>query len=202
MPVFGSHYPVTVVRGAKTADEKRWETRMGGDLSRKALFYIDDKIKTGDEIHADVFDEPRIVVRVTPSLVAEGVSHWEAEMLPQSEWQLRHRAALPPITVTGMGARVNVHSVDQSTQNFHNQYNDNAALIQALDDVKAMIQQQAISADERNDAIVDVEQIKMEMQRSKPDKGRIWTLMDRLNGVAGLAEKLAKLVPLLQQLGL
>ena len=40
------------------------------------------------------------------------------------------------------------------------------------------------------------------MQRSKPDKNRIWTLVERLSSVAALAEKVAKLLPLLEHLKL
>jgi CheY-like chemotaxis protein len=90
MPIFGSHHEVTVVRGAGTAQETRWDTRAGGDLSRKMLFYLQDRVKTGDEIHSEVFDEPRVIVRVDPALVMEGVSHWEATIVPRSRSLHRH----------------------------------------------------------------------------------------------------------------
>lgn len=121
--------------------------------------------------------------------------------MPKSEWGFRHRAALPSITVSGQGARVNLGSIDQSVQHFHNQQADHAAVLHALDEILEAIQQTIRSPTDSNDAAVDVEQIKMELQRSKPEKGRIWTLVDRLSSLAGLAEKVAKLTPLLQQLG-
>ena len=65
------------------------------------------------------------------------------------------------------------------------------------------IQRQAeISAADKNDAAIDVEQLKTELQRSKPEKSRVWALVERLNGIAGLLEKVTKLAPLLHQLGL
>jgi CheY-like chemotaxis protein len=54
------------------------------------LFYLQDRVKTGDEIHSDVFDEPRVIVRVDPALVMEGVSHWEATIVPRSQWIRPH----------------------------------------------------------------------------------------------------------------
>jgi hypothetical protein len=118
MPVFTSQYAVTLIRDAGTPEEQRWETRMGGDLTRKALFYLDDRVRTGDEIHADFFDEPRIVSRVNPCTTMTGISHWEAEMVPQSDWRARQRSMQPSIVVSGQGARVNLGSVDRSVQQF------------------------------------------------------------------------------------
>lgn len=40
MPVFGSHYDATITRDAGTPQEVSWRTQMGGDLARKALFYL------------------------------------------------------------------------------------------------------------------------------------------------------------------
>jgi hypothetical protein len=51
----------------------RWDTQAGGDFRSKMLFYLQDRVKTGDEIHCDIFDEPRVVARVDPALVMEGV---------------------------------------------------------------------------------------------------------------------------------
>ena len=201
MPVFGSHSLVTIVRARGTPEEKTWEAQMGGDRARKALFYLDDRVKTGDEIHCELFDEPKVISKVDPSLTMSGVSHWEAEMMPQSEWSRRHAAALPNIMMTGQGARVNIGSSDQSIQHFHNAQADNAAVLQALEEIKAAIQALGSSV-ESKDASLDVEQLKTELQRSKPDKSLVWTLVERLNGLAGLAEKIAKLTPLLQHLGL
>jgi hypothetical protein len=202
MPSFASHHRVTIIRARETPDEKMWETQMGGDLKRQALFYLADRVKTGDEIHSDVFDEPRIISKVNPSLMLSGVSHWEAEIMPQSEWQRYHREALPSITVSGQGARVNIGSADHSVQHFHNVEADNTAVLRVLDEIKAAIQRTVSSPDKSKDAALDVEQLKTELQRSKPDKSLISTLVQRINALTGLAEAVAKLTPLLQHLGL
>ena len=175
---------------------------MGGDRARKALFYIDDRIKTGDEIQSDLFDEPKIISKVDPSMTMDGVSHWEAEMMPQSEWNRRHGPALPAVTISGQGARVNIGSADHSSQHFHNVQSDSAAVLQALEEIKTAIAQHVISPAESKDAALDVEQLKMELQRSKPDQNSIGKFVDRLSGLAGLADKVTKLTVLLQSLGL
>ena len=135
-------------------------------------------------------------------MTSSGVSHWEAEMMPESEWHRRHRETLPNITMTGQGARVNIGSSDHSIQHFHNVMADNAAVLRVLEEIKVAIQQNVGSPAESKDASLDVEQLKMELQRSKPDKSLIWALVERLNSLVGLAEKIAKLTPLLQHLGL
>jgi hypothetical protein len=201
MPSFGSHTLVTVIRAHGTADEKRWEAQMGGDRARKALFYIDDRVKTGDEVHCELFDEPKIISKVDPAMAFDGPSHWEAEMMPQSEWNRRHAPSSPHITMTGQGARINIASADHSSQHFHNAQSD-AAVLQALEEIKAAIAQHVASPAESKDASLDVEQLKMELQRSKPDQNSIGKFIDRLNSLAGLADKVTKLTVLLQSLGL
>lgn len=86
--VFGRSIPVHILRSPGTAEEKRWSTLMGGDLSSKALFQPEDRVQRGDEIHAEnFFDEPRIVTSVYPQVVMDGsISHWEARIQPKSEW--------------------------------------------------------------------------------------------------------------------
>ncbi len=68
-----------------------------------------------------------------------------------------------------------------------------------LDAITAAIEQLA-SAVDRTDASIDVEQIKSELRRSRPEKGRIWQSLERLNTFGGVAEKTVKLAPLLDQL--
>jgi hypothetical protein len=201
MPVFGSHSPVTIVRARGTPDEKTWEAQMGGDRARKALFYRDDRVKTGDEIQCELFDEPKIVSRVDPVMTMSGLSHWEAEMVPKSQWQKLQREALSNITVTGQGARVNIGSHDHSIQHFNNVQADNAAVLSVLEEIKVAIQHTVTSPAENKDASLDVEQLKTELQRSKPDKNLIWALVQRLNSLGSLVETVAKLTPLLQHLG-
>jgi hypothetical protein len=78
---------VTLVRNAGTPTETRREIRMGGDFATKALFFPEDRVSTGEEIHCDeLFDEPRVIVRVNPFLAHDGVCHWEAPIMPLSEW--------------------------------------------------------------------------------------------------------------------
>jgi hypothetical protein len=189
MPSFASHTLVTIVRARGTPDEKRWDAQMGGDRARKALFYIDDRVKTGDEIHRDLFDEPKIITKVDPSMMLSGVSHWEAEMTPQSEWQRRYRQPLPNITVTGQGARVNVGSLVQSVQHFHGAAADKAAMLNLLEEIRTAIHQNLRSSAESTDAALDVDQLKADVQRSKPDKGLVWSLVERSQWLGGTGRK-------------
>jgi hypothetical protein len=63
---------------------------MGGDFAAKALFFPEDRVAIGEEIHYDeLFDEPRVVVRVIPILASGEVMHWEADIMPRSAWNLR-----------------------------------------------------------------------------------------------------------------
>lgn len=47
MVVFGTSRPVTIIRGADTREELRWDTTMGGDFDAKALFQADDRVVAG-----------------------------------------------------------------------------------------------------------------------------------------------------------
>ena len=120
-------------------------------------------------------------------------------MMPQSRWERENRAGAPSFTATGQGARINVGSTDQSVQQFQNHSPELGAVFRELDAIQAAIEQLA-SADDRKDAAIDVEQIRTELQRSRPQKGRIWQSIERLNTVGGLVEKTAKLAPLVNQL--
>jgi hypothetical protein len=96
MATFGRSVPVDIVHAPGTPEEKRWSTLMGGDLATKALFHPPDRVKTGDEIHGNVFDEPRIISSVNPVTALDGsVTYWEARMLPLSQWK-RENSHLPP----------------------------------------------------------------------------------------------------------
>lgn len=157
-------------------------------------------MKTGDEIHCDVFDEPRVVARVDPSLVMEGVSHWVASIDPRSEWMRLQASARATIVVSGQGARVNLNSVDQSVQHFGG-VGEMDTVLNLLDEIRESVKSDGTLAEaDKNDASIDVEQVRSELQRSKPDRGRIWTLVDRLSSVAGLAVKIGQLAPLLEHL--
>jgi hypothetical protein len=96
MVVFGSSIPVTIVRAAGTPEERSWDTRMGGDFARSALFQPDDRVVTGDELYSDLFDEPRVVVRVDPVLGSGQVVYWKATITPRSAWNRLHRNDVPP----------------------------------------------------------------------------------------------------------
>jgi len=202
MPSFGSHSLVTIIRARGTPDEKTWEAQMGGDRARTALFYLDDRVKTGDEIHCELFDEPKIISKVDPVMILSGPSHWEAEMVPQSEWNRRRGATLPNIMVTGQGARVNIGSLDHSHQDFRHADDDNAAVLRVLEEIQATIHHQNLSPAASKDASLDVDQLKIELQRSKPDKSKIGALIEGLNCLVGVADKIAKLTALLQSIGL
>src|SRR5262245_26338827 len=95
MPVFSRTVEVEVIHAPRTSEEKRWSTSMGGDLKTKALFYAPDRVASGDEIHATLFDEPRVITAVDPITTVDGsLSYWEARMLPRSQWQ-RENSLLP-----------------------------------------------------------------------------------------------------------
>lgn len=96
MATFNRSVPVDLVHARGTPEERRWSTSMAGDLASKALFDAPDRVVTGDEIHASLFDEPRIVASVHPVTNLDGsVSYWEARMLPLSQWQ-RENSHLTP----------------------------------------------------------------------------------------------------------
>ena len=199
MPVFGSHHLVTIVRDAGTPAETRWEARMGGDLDRKALFYLEDRVRTGDQIHYEYFDEPRVLARVLPEQTLSGPSHWRAELMPLSEWNRRNAPASAGVHVNGQGARVNIGSQDYATQIFNNEQSPIDDVIRALAELKAQLPQLARTQEEQRDATVTLQQLQAELQRSRPQKAMTWALMERLNHVGGLGEKVAKLWPLLER---
>lgn len=189
------------MRAPGSPEEKRWTADMGGNRSTKALFYLKDRVRTGDRIHCDdMFDEPRVITKVDPNVMADGsTSHWVAEMMPESQWERENRPAAPSFVAAGQGARINYGSVDQSVQQFQNHSPELGAVMRELDAITAAIEQLA-SAVDRTDASIDVEQIKSELRRSRPEKGRIWQSLERLNTFGGVAEKTVKLAPLLDQL--
>jgi len=71
-------------------------------------------------------------------------------------------------------------------------------LEQALDDLQATVEQ-LLSNVSRHDAAIDIAQIRMELQRSRPEKSRVIGLVSRLSTVAGLEEKSASLLPLVER---
>ena len=100
-PVCGSYSIVKIVRDAGTPTEQSWQAKMGGDRARNAFFHLDDRVKTGDAIHFDLFDEPRVLARVDPEMTMSGPSHWKAEMIPRSEWIALNRPLGPTFNVSG-----------------------------------------------------------------------------------------------------
>jgi hypothetical protein len=98
MSVFCSNALVTIVRGAGTDQETRWETQIGGDFRHTALFHAGASVKIGDELLSPWFDEPRVVVRVDPVVRQQVLMHWEATILPRSEWDriTQHQHAASP----------------------------------------------------------------------------------------------------------
>jgi hypothetical protein len=75
-------------------------------------------------------------------------------------------------------------------------------VFEALDEMKAAIEQLAVAAATKADAKLTAEQIDLELKRSKPEKGIVWRLIERLNTVGGLVEKAAKLADILDRSGL
>jgi hypothetical protein len=95
MSVFVSSRTVTVIRDAGTPAETRWTTQMGGDFVHTGLFH--EQVKTGDEIHCELFDEPRVIVRVDPVLMMVGIAHWKATIMPCLEFDRRYRTVKPNV---------------------------------------------------------------------------------------------------------
>ena len=172
---------------------------MGGDGSRRGLFYAKDRIRTGDRIYCDdLFDEPRVITGVHPEKLLSGnVSHWIAEMLPESQWERQNRPQ-PLLTPLPDRARINVGSVDRSVQQFQNQSGNLDGVMRELDAIREAIERLAIGTNNRRGG--QRQQIRLELQRSKPEKGRVWELLGRLNTVSGLGEKIAKVSPLVERL--
>ncbi len=81
--LFGTNLTVTVIRDAGTPQEKQWTATVGGDLRHLLLFHWYETVKTGDTVYSELFDEPRVIVRVDPVL-HPGLTHWEATIIPQS----------------------------------------------------------------------------------------------------------------------
>lgn len=200
MATFGRAVPVEIVRGRGTTEEKRWSALMAGNLATNALFQPEDRVRTGDEIHCELFDEPRVLTAVHPDTSLSGdLSCWKAEMVPQSRWNRQNQPAAPTFNATGQGARINVGSIDRSVQQFHNARPEFEAVLRELDSIKSAIAQLA-SGEDRDEAAIDVEQITQELQRSRPHKGRVWQALERLHTITGLGEKTAKLGLLLNEL--
>jgi hypothetical protein len=199
--VFGRAVRVTVIRGVGSPEERRWETLIGGDLKRLALFQDEDVPRTGDHIVGSLFDEPRVVTAVHPVTSLSGsVSYWETEIVPLSQWQREHRpAASTVVHVTGQGARANISSVDNSVQTFISGPPEHAAVERELEELRAAVR--ALSdPGQRQDNEADIEMIRLELQRRQPDRGRIWGFIERLNVVSALTERTAKLAPAIDRL--
>ena len=159
--------PVVLVRASGAAEERR-AARMQTDLSTTAFFDGSVSLAPGDEIHCELFDEPRVVAAVIPFARRDSsMQRWQVHIVPRAEWI--KDPVRPP------------------------------ALEQALDDLQTAVEQ-LLSNVSRHDAAIDIAQIRMELQRSRPDKSRVIWLVSRLSGVAGLEEKSASLLPLVARL--
>jgi hypothetical protein len=101
---FGMSRPVAIIRSAGTPEELRWDTSMGGDFDKKALFQTDDRVMTGDAIHCDIFDQLRVIVHVKPVFANGEVAYWEADIAPRSEWNRQFQIGLPGLNQPPLGA--------------------------------------------------------------------------------------------------
>lgn len=91
------YHPVTVVRSPGKPDEKRHEAKVGGTLDYNILFHPDVDIKRGDELHAPVLDEPRVVTDIHPQFASSGLTHYEADLVPKSEHDDEEFTAIPSV---------------------------------------------------------------------------------------------------------
>jgi hypothetical protein len=159
-----------IVRASGAAGEKPGAAWMLTDLSTTALFDGSVSLHVGDEIHCELFDEPRVVAGVRPfARPHASMQYWKADIVPRSTWVSARPPAGPP------------------------------TLTQALDDLQTTVER-LVSNVSRYDAAIDIEQIRMELKRSRPDKSRVIWLVNRLSTVAGLEEKAADLLPLVERL--
>ncbi len=162
--------PVVIVRASGVAAGKPGAARMLTDLSATAFFDGSVSLAVGDEIHCELFEEPRIVAAVWPfARPNASMQQWKVDLVPRSDWVDERSRARPP------------------------------TLKQALDDLRAAVEQLDSNVS-RHDAAIDIEQIRMELKRSRPDKSRVIGLINRLGVVAGLEGKSANVLPLVERL--
>jgi hypothetical protein len=64
----GANRRVAIVRYPSAPQERRWQTRMGGNFSNLALFLKHDEVQIGDAVYCDGLDEQRVVCWVTQLL--------------------------------------------------------------------------------------------------------------------------------------
>jgi hypothetical protein len=162
--------PVVIVHASGVAAEKRDAARMLTDLSTTAFFDGSVSLAVGDEIHCELFDDPRVVASVIPyARPSAAMQYWKVDIIPGSRWVNERPPARPP------------------------------TLKQALDDLQATVEQLDSNVS-RHDAAIDIEQIRMELKRSRPDRSRVIGSVSRLSTVAGLEEKSANLLPLIERI--
>jgi len=202
MPVvFGRVVRGFVIRGAGTATEQKFAVEFGGDLKHTALFQTADRPRRGDELECSYWDENRVITRVDANTnLSGGVSYWEAQIVPKSELEPPSAGIPLGINISGTGNRINIGSVDQSLQNFNTASLDTSAILSVLDEIAKELKTASCSEGELKDALLDLEQARIELRRSKPEPSRIWTAVEGLGVIAGIGEKLAKLAPLLAQI--
>jgi hypothetical protein len=160
--------PVVIVRASGEPAEKRGAAWMLTDLSATAYFDGSVSLGVGDEIHCELFDEPRVVAGIRPfARPNASMQYWRVDIIPRSQWVSKPAAAPPTLN-------------------------------QALDDLQASVEQLDSNVS-RHDAAIDIAQIRMELKRSRPDKSHIIGLVSRLSAVAGLEQKSANLLPLVER---
>ena len=93
---FGMYHNVTVVRKAGERDEERRDdVRVGGSLDHNILFHPDVDIKPGDQIHSPALHEPRVVDDTHPHFASSGITHYEADLVPLSDYEAFHQPVVP-----------------------------------------------------------------------------------------------------------
>lgn len=189
---------VTIVRAPGSVRETHGTALMLTDLTT-TLFEAFVSIHAGDEIHGDLFDEPRLVASVTPyARPHASMQYWRVNIVPRSQVSQRPPTG-PPITSTRPVAAVTVGAAGRAVENFFTPSPELAPLMRALDDVERTVEQ-LDSTVSRHDAAIDIEQIRMELKRFRADKSRVLGSVSRLNAVAGLEEESATLLPLVERL--
>jgi hypothetical protein len=132
--------PVVIVRASGVAADKRGAARMLTDLSTTAFFDGSVSLVVGAEIHCELFDDPQVVARVRPFARPNAAMQYWKVEIIPRSRWVSERPPARPPTLS-----------------------------QVLDDLQATVEQLDSNVS-RHDAAIDIEQIRLELKRSRPDR--------------------------------